>query len=182
PLQTKLLRVLEAGEFRSVGGSAPQRADIRLIIATQERPSALHLDGRWRSDFFYRVTGYTIQVPSLRDRISDLELLVGHVLRTRGVDEVAPGVLELLRGHPFPGNVRELIRILEQAQVRADSGALDADSVRAAIESIGEAGEAPHNSINSSLVEVERAHIVRVLRSTQWDIARSSLILGLSRS
>jgi DNA-binding NtrC family response regulator len=181
-LQAKLLRVLEAGEFRPVGGSAPQRADFRLIIATQERPAELRSDGRWRSDFYYRVTGYTIQVPSLCDRISDLELLVGHVLRTRGVDEVASDVLELLRAHKFPGNVRELIRILEQAHVRAGSQALDVECVRAAIASIGEIGETVFDSVNTSLVEVERAHIARVLRSTQWDIARSSLILGLSRS
>jgi two-component system nitrogen regulation response regulator GlnG len=124
-LQAKILRVLQEQAFERVGGNETVRTDVRLIAATHRDLKAWSAEGRFRPDLYYRLGVFTIHLPPLRERGDDLPLLVQHYLRRFGrelgreVREVAPEVLERLRGYSWPGNVRELQSVLKQALLQA---------------------------------------------------------------
>ncbi|MCB1057276.1 MAG: sigma-54-dependent Fis family transcriptional regulator [Acidobacteria bacterium] len=118
--QAKLLRVLEDGAFERLGDSRPTRVDVRLICASNARLEDEVAGGRFRADLFYRVNVVTIELPPLRERLDDVELLADHFLaqasaaQGKRVVEVAPRTLEVLCGHAWPGNVRELKNVIER--------------------------------------------------------------------
>jgi DNA-binding NtrC family response regulator len=120
-LQTTLLRVLETGEFERVGSSKTQRADARLICATNARLSEEVAAGRFRQDLLFRLNTVEIQLPALRDRREDIPALAVHFLaqHTRRYEKALagfePAALHLLQQHPWPGNVRELDHVIERA-------------------------------------------------------------------
>lgn len=124
-LQAKMLRLLQEQSFERVGGNETIRTDVRLIAATHHNLSNDSTEGRFRSDLYYRLSGFAIHLPPLRERGHDLEMLVRHYLRQgsrelgREIKEIAPEALERLRRYPWPGNVRELRSILKQALLQA---------------------------------------------------------------
>ncbi|MBV9126400.1 MAG: sigma-54-dependent Fis family transcriptional regulator [Planctomycetes bacterium] len=124
-LQAKLLRVLQEQIFERVGGNETIQTDVRLIGATHRDLKAWSEEGRFRPDLYYRLGVFTIHLPPLRERGDDLPLLVRHFLRRfsrelgREVQEIAPEVLDSLRGYSWPGNIRELQSVLKQALLRA---------------------------------------------------------------
>jgi two-component system, NtrC family, response regulator HydG len=126
-LQVKLLRLLEAGTFRRVGGLEPLRADFRLIAATHRDLAQMVKDGTFRQDLYFRINIFPISLPPLRERTDDLPMLVERLLsrlepgRRMGVSEEA---MAALCRHDFPGNVRELRNILERALIMADGNTL----------------------------------------------------------
>jgi two-component system nitrogen regulation response regulator GlnG len=123
--QAKILRVLQDQSFERVGGNETVRTDVRLIAATHRDLKAWSAEGKFRQDLYYRLSVFTIPLPALRDRGDDLPMLVQHFLRRfsrelgREVREITPEVLELLRRHPWPGNIRELQGVLKQALLQA---------------------------------------------------------------
>ena len=127
-MQLRLLRVLQEGEVRRVGGSSTRRVDVRVIAATNADLDADVAAGRFRRDLFYRLSVFPIRLPPLRDRAEDVPALAEHFLREacrrarRVVPGVAPEALALLRGYPWPGNVRELRNEIERAVALADDG------------------------------------------------------------
>jgi nitrogen regulation protein NR(I) len=129
-LQAKVLRLLQEQSFERVGGNETIRTDVRLIAATHHDLKADSAEGKFRPDLYYRLGVFTIHLPPLRERGEDLPLLVRHYLRRfsrelgREVSEVAPEVLERLRGYSWPGNVRELQSVLKQALLRASGTVL----------------------------------------------------------
>jgi two-component system nitrogen regulation response regulator GlnG len=129
-LQAKMLRLLQEQSFERVGGNETVQTDVRLIAATHHDLKADSAEGKFRPDLYYRLGVFTIYLPPLRERGDDLPLLVGHYLRRfsrelgREVREVAPDVLERLRGYPWPGNIRELQSALKQALLRASGTVL----------------------------------------------------------
>lgn len=131
-VQPKLLRVLETGEFRRVGGTRPQHTDVRIVAATNRNLFAEADAGRFRKDLLYRLHVVTVRLPSLRQRMDDLPLLA-HTLLARirqkswgaGVTTLAPSFLQQLRSWSFPGNVRELANILEREVALADGPVLE---------------------------------------------------------
>ena len=129
-LQAKILRLLQEQAFERVGGNETIRTDVRLIAATHRDLIAWSAEGKFRPDLYYRLGVFTIHLPPLRERGDDLPLLVRHYLRRfsrelgREVREVAPEVLERLRGYPWPGNIRELQSVLKQALLRASGAVL----------------------------------------------------------
>ena len=126
--QLRLLRVLQEGEVRRVGSSAPRHVDCRVIAATNVDLDAEMQSGRFRRDLFYRLNVFPIVLPPLRDRPEDVPALVDHFLKLyrerarRAVPGVAPETLRLLRAYPFPGNVRELENEMERAVALAEDG------------------------------------------------------------
>jgi len=122
-LQVKLLRLVETGMFRRVGGVDPIRANFRLVCATHRDLAAMVETGEFRSDLYYRISAFPIRVPPLRERHGDIPLLARSLLRridpTRAWD-LAPETLDLFECYPFPGNVRELLHVLERACVLAE--------------------------------------------------------------
>src|SRR5512139_622870 len=122
-LQTKLLRVLETGTIRRIGGTEYLNVDVRIIAATNRDLKAMVERGQFRQDLYYRLSAFPINIPSLRDRLDDIPALAEHFLaRLEGGDRflpLSPEVLEALMLHDYPGNVRELRNIIERAAILA---------------------------------------------------------------
>jgi DNA-binding NtrC family response regulator len=190
PLETqvKLLRVLQEREFEPVGSAKTQRVDVRVIAATNRRLEEEIARGTFRSDLYYRLNVFPIDVPPLRARGEDIPALVEHFIDRfarklgRRVAGLAPGVLDRLMAHDWPGNVRELQNTIERALILSSGdrltidwplgGGLRAAVVRAPPDSSaaapvarGEAAPIAHGA-GETLVEVERQHIIAVLRRT----------------
>jgi two-component system response regulator HupR/HoxA len=127
-MQLRLLRVLQEGEVRRVGGAGTRRVDVRVIAATNADLEADVAAGRFRRDLFYRLNVFPVRLPPLRERTEDIPALADHFLRQacrrarRAVPAVGPEALPLLRGYPWPGNVRELENEIERAVALADDG------------------------------------------------------------
>lgn len=123
-LQVKLLRLLETGTYRSVGGVSPRQADFRLLCATHRNLKAMVAEGLFRQDLYYRISTFPIPLPALRERRNDLPLLIETLLkRIPGAEQkrVSPAALVCLNGYGFPGNIRELRNILERASLMSDN-------------------------------------------------------------
>jgi two-component system nitrogen regulation response regulator GlnG len=129
-VQAKVLRLLQEQSFERVGGNETVRTDVRLIAATHRDLRTWSAEGRFRPDLYYRLGVFTIHLPPLRERGEDLALLVRHYLRRysrelgREVRDVSPEAMERLRGHSWPGNIRELQNVLKQALLRASGTVL----------------------------------------------------------
>ncbi|MBV1789596.1 sigma-54-dependent Fis family transcriptional regulator [Marinobacterium sp. D7] len=132
PQQVKLLRLIETGVFRAVGSVEPQHADIRLVCATHRDLKKMVAEGRFRQDLYYRISPFPIPLPTLKQRIDDLPLLIDVLLRRlpggSGVS-VSRAALKVLERYDFPGNIRELRNILERGILLADNGVLDLEQL-----------------------------------------------------
>ena len=130
-LQVKLLRVLETGRFMRVGATQSQETDVRIVAATNRDPMEAVAQGRLREDLMYRLNVFPIDLPPLRDRLTDVALLAEHFLRLISVQEgrvktFEPEALEQLARHRWPGNVRELRNAVHRAYVMAEDAHIDA--------------------------------------------------------
>src|SRR5258706_5717597 len=183
--QVKLLRFLQDGIVTPLGAAKSHRVDVRLIAATHRDIKRLVAEGKFREDLYYRLAGYEIAVPPLRDRASDIPLLVDH-FRRRIASEMKhdsiPGpsqsVLDGLAAHRWPGNVRELEQVIRRTVI--DSGALvDPKAATSALRDIAPSAEAQPAAVSApaeealvSIDEAEKRHIVAVLRATGGDQIR----------
>jgi len=128
-MQVKLLRLIETGSYRRVGGIEARHADFRLVAATHKPLAQMVADGRFRQDLYYRISAYPIPLPALRERRDDIPLLVESFLQRAARDgralSVTPQALQRLQAHDWPGNIRELRNVLERASLFADDGVID---------------------------------------------------------
>ena len=192
--QVKLLRFLQDGIVTPLGAEKSHRVDVRLIAATHRDIKRLVADGRFREDLYYRLAGYEIAVPPLRERASDLPLLVDHFRRRIAAEmkrDSIPGpsqaVLDVLAAHRWPGNVRELEQVIRRTII--DSGALvDPGAAANALRDIAPSAEAQPAAVSApaeeelvSLDEAEKRHIVAVLRATGGNQTQAAFILGIER-
>ena len=150
--QTRLLRVLQEGEFTSVGGRTARRADVRIVAATHQNLKVLIAEGRFREDLFYRLNVVPIRLPPLRDRIGDLPDLVRAFLRRAESEGLARKTVssegyEVLKAHDWPGNVRELENLVRRLSVLCADDQIPADLIEAELtaqsdQSVGQQGSA----------------------------------------
>lgn len=187
-VQSKLLRVLETGLVRRLGSLDERPARFRLLLSIQRTPAELVSSGRWRPDFRYRVEGLTLKTPALRDRASDLPLLITHFLRHLGHDPVPSEHLGPLLSYSWPGNVRELIRVVERA-AWFSHGRVELDHLVAqlapAVEPPMEPGSkngAPAGPSGRTLRDVERRYIEQVLNEEGGSVQATARTLGLTLS
>jgi DNA-binding NtrC family response regulator len=181
--QAKLLRVLEDGHFRRVGGTQEFHADVRVVAATNKDLAEEQRAGRFRDDLYYRLNVLTIALPALRERQPDVPELVQHFLTTRKVGrvgyQIAPDALAALCHYDWPGNVRELANLLERAQILAEDAVITLDDLPDAVVAAGPApgtgGDPRH------LREVERRHVRAVLEDEGGNKVRAAKALGISR-
>jgi transcriptional regulator with GAF, ATPase, and Fis domain len=188
-LQPKLLRVLQEGEIDRLGSTRTTRVDVRIVAATNRNLIDDVQCGRFRRDLFYRLNVFPITLPPLRHRREDLPALVRHFCDrlSRQLDmsfgRIAPGALEALERHDWPGNIRELENVIQRAIVIAQRGPLD---LAAAVGVRIAPAEAPRaSSASRSLLEVERDYIGQVLENARWRIegvSGAAQILGLRPS
>src|SRR6266542_185626 len=182
-LQAKLLRVLEDGHFRRVGGTQELSADVRVVAATNKTLKDEIKAGRFREDLFYRLNVVAIELPSLKERREDVKELIEHFLTTRQLGPVRfrvdPEALEALVRYDWPGNVRELANVLERAQILAEEHAITPDDLP---EGLVEATPVPAGGGDPDhLREVERRHVAAVLQREKGNKVRAASVLGISR-
>ena len=184
-LQLDLLRVLDTREFRRVGGSKLIMTDVRIIATTNRDLKRLVESGGFREDLYYRLNVIPMALPALRERKEDIPLLVEHFLaqfRTemrKPLEGVSAEVLQMLMAHDWPGNVRELRNILERGAVMVRAPLI----TPLELEPIAPAssGGAPTTDSCDSLRDVERKHIIVMLKQQHWNITRSARSLGIDR-
>jgi transcriptional regulator with GAF, ATPase, and Fis domain len=188
-LQPKLLRVLQEGQFERLGSTRTAHVDVRIVAATNRNLIDDVNSGKFRQDLFYRLNVFPITLPALRERLEDLPVLLRHFCDKAGremgrpIDRVTPGTLEALRLYDWPGNIREFENVIQQAVILSRDGVLDLSNFR---------GEAARRSLSTpfidepqTLVDVQRAHILRMLHHTQWRIEGplgAAKVLGLCAS
>jgi len=182
-LQSKLLRVVETGEFEPVGSSRTRRTDVRIVSATNADLALEVAGGRFRQDLLFRLNTIEIHVPPLRDRRADIPPLARHFLRQHAaryrkrLSDFEPGALEALLAHPWPGNVRELDHAVERAVLMAAG-----DKVRAADLGLRAGGGDARSLDDLSLEEMEQVLIRKALARHDGNVSRAAEALGVSRS
>ncbi|MGH9881961.1 MAG: sigma-54-dependent transcriptional regulator, partial [Pyrinomonadaceae bacterium] len=184
-LQTKLLRVLETGEFERVGSSKTHKVDARVLSATNADLHADVAQGKFRQDLLFRLNTVEIHIPALRERREDLQPLAEHFLRQhcgryrRTIEGFTPGAIEALHEHSWPGNVRELDHVIERAVLMSSGGVITAFDL--ALKPGPDEGVASRID-EMSLEEVERLLIKKALARFGGNANRAAEALGLSRS
>jgi DNA-binding NtrC family response regulator len=180
--QTKLLRVVQDGEFQPVGSERLERTQARVIAATHQDLEAMIVARRFREDLYYRLRVVEIVIPPLRERLSDLSLLAEHLMaraaESLGVTPppvLSPAAMDRLVEHTWPGNVRELENCIKRAVVIASGSVIRPEHLSFS------APRSDHQAKLSSLDDVEREQVVRVLAATDNHKGRAAAILGVSR-
>ena len=179
-MQIDLLRVLEEKTITRIGSSKPIHINFRLISATRKNLEEAVSTGHFREDFYYRVNVIHLHIPPLRDRKTDIPLLVHHFLKkysqetAKHVDHVSQNTLTRLKQYPWPGNIRELENAIERAVVLSDSRTLKTGDF--SFLSTGVAGKK-----TPSLRELEQNYIVEILEKYEWNITQAAKILGINR-
>ena len=188
-LQPKLLRALQDGEVKPVGGTAAIRVDARVIAATNRTLQDQIAAGAFREDLFYRLAVITIEVPRLRERPGDIPLLAKHfaeqaALRAeRGRVSFTDAALAHLAAQAWPGNVRELENTIERAVILAAGDVLDVNDVAGPRPAAQAASFATFSGDHvPTLDELERAHILKVLELCEGQKTKAAQMLGINRT
>jgi len=185
-LQAKLLRVLEEGKLRRLGGSAEISVDARVLAATNRNLEAAIRDGRFREDLYYRLNVFSIELPPLCEHAEDIPVLIEHFLREIeapagkticGVDAEA---LETLKGFRWPGNVRQLRNVIERALIVTKGPLIGAADLPSDMKRGGVGKEVLEIKLGASLDEVERDVIMRTVEFAGGNKSRAAEILGVS--
>jgi DNA-binding NtrC family response regulator len=186
-LQPKLLRVLQEREFERLGSTRTKKVDVRVIAATHRDLEEMILDHQFRSDLFYRLNVVPIFLPPLRERPEDIPLLVQHFVRRftrrtgKAIDTIPQSTIDALRCYPWPGNIRELENVIERAVILSSGPVLQV-SPKDLKTRVAPGQNADHVQ---TLEEVERNHILKTLKETQWTLSGpggAAGRLGLNRS
>jgi DNA-binding NtrC family response regulator len=178
PLQAKLLRVLEDGSFRRIGALQECHVDVRLLAATNRNLAHEVKAGRFREDLYYRVNVMSLELPPLRRRRGDVPLLVEKCLGPSW--RIQPEALQAMERYSWPGNVRQLINVIERAKILAEDCVVRLDDLPAEMRPPRETRRA-RNGIKSKLDPIERAHVVEVLKREQGNRVRAARALGINR-
>jgi DNA-binding NtrC family response regulator len=182
-MQSKLLRVIETGEFERVGSSKTRRVDVRVISATNADLNAEVASGRFRQDLLFRLNTIEIRLPPLRDRREDIPLLAMHFLRQhsqhyrKAITCFEEAAIKSMLSHPWPGNVRELDHAVERAVLMAQSG-----TIKAADLALKVSRDGPPRIEEMSLEDVECLLIKKALARFSGNVSHAASALGLSRS
>jgi DNA-binding NtrC family response regulator len=184
-LQVRLLRVLEEGEVRPVGGTRPVKVAARVIAATNQPLAQAVEEGRFRQDLYYRLSVIVIKVPALRDRRADIPLLIGSFLedacRRAGQKKMlSTGALDALLRHPWPGNVRELRNTIERLVVSSQGSLIESFEPTDAVAARPAGADHPFADL-PTLDELDRRYLVHVLEAAGGSRTRAAEILGIDR-
>ena len=181
-LQSKLLRVLEEGNFERLGSTKPLHVNVRIIAATNRDIEQEVKDGKFRRDLFYRLNVFPIVIPPLRERPEDIPLLVRAVVKEfqkrmgKEIESIPKKTMQALQSYSWPGNVRELRNLIEHAMILSKGKTLDVHVPKRA---------SSETDATGNLEDMERMHIVAVLEKTGWRIAGqggAAEVLGLKRT
>lgn len=180
-MQMELLRVIEAKQITRLGGNNNIDVDFRIICAVNQNLEEKVKDGEFREDLYYRLNVFTIRLPPLRERRSDIPLLVKHFIgkynkiMNRNIAGIEPQALDTLMKYQWPGNVRELENAIERAVVVGKLEEIILDDLSFQFDSFVESPG------GNSLADIEKAHINEILNLNSWNISRSAEILKIDR-
>ena len=190
--QAKLLRVLEDGRVRRLGGKSEVQLDVRVVAATNAPLDSAIRDGKFREDLFYRLNVFPIHLPPLREHLEDLPVLANSLLEdlnrkhSTKVTDISPAVMELLQAHSWLGNVRELRNVIERATILAGEGTIEVAHLPPGFggapvsRTTSTSGEL-HVPVGSTIEQAERALIELTLDHTKNNKTRAAEILGISQ-
>jgi two-component system, NtrC family, response regulator GlrR len=184
PLQVKLLRVLQEGEVRPVGSTQAIPVDVRVISATHRDLDSQREQGHFREDLFYRLNVVSLKLPSLADRREDIPLLAAHILRKlaeryrKPAPSLAPDAMALLVAAPWPGNIRQLLNLLEQSVALATTQVIPATLVQAALKEDA-AALVPFEEARKTF---ERDYLVRLLKITGGNVTQAAQLAKRNRT
>ncbi len=181
-MQMDLLRVIETKQFTPLGSNKVINVDFRVIAATNTDLEKAVSEGRFREDFYYRLNVFSIEIPPLRERTQDIPLLANYFLKkyarsmNKNVNEISPETMKILMQYEWPGNIRELRNTIERALVLVGKkNRIEPEDIN--LPRISK----PDYPELSSLEELEKSHIQRILEQTNWNISRSAEILKIDR-
>ncbi len=183
-LQTKLLRVLQEGEFQRLGSSKTTKVNVRVIAATNRNLKNAVENGEFRDDLYYRLNVFPIHVPPLRERKEDIPLLVNHFIKKYGkktgkvINQITQKAMNRLLQYEWPGNIRELENIIERAVILSENGRIKPGNW------IPD-GKADSGKRINTLEEIERKHILKALHETKWRVGGengAARLLGIKRT
>ena len=179
-LQSKLLRVLEEGEFERLGGTHTLKVDVRVIAATNRNLEEAVRKGEFRSDLYYRLNIFPITLPPLRDRKEDIPILVTHLVRHlsqklgKTIDAISQDTMAKLRNYPWPGNVRELRNVIERAVIITQGSQLrlidDLDSQALELDVQEETALQGVFQVGGTLEQTEYNLITQTLKKVHWKV------------
>ncbi len=180
--QAKILRTVQNKEIRRIGGSETVRVDVRFISATNEDPHELVQKGLLRKDLYYRLSSAVLRVPPLRERMDDVPLLAEAFLallaeQSHAARTLSPAVMEALCSYDWPGNVREMMSVIQYAHAVSKEGCIEVGDLPP-----GFPGAAPSGSSPGIRSAVERNLILKILRETNFNKKRAAEILSMSRA
>lgn len=182
-LQAKILRVLETGEFIKVGESKPTKVNVRVIAATNRNLEKEAEDGLFRADLFYRLSVFNIHLPALKDRPSDIPMLIEFFVgicaskMNMKIPQVDNAYIDAMKNHHWRGNIRELKNVVERSLILMDGDTLTLNSLPYDIQV--EKPKSHSSSSSFALYDVEKEHIQRVLHHTQHNKAEAARLLGI---
>jgi Nif-specific regulatory protein len=182
--QVKLLRVLQEREFERLGGTETIRVNVRLIAATHRNMEQMIADGQFREDLYYRLNVFTIFVPPLRDRKSDLLLLADHFLekfsRAHGkrIKRISTPAIDMLTSYHWPGNVRELSNAIERAVVVCDGQVIHAYHLPPTLQTAEASGTGQSVSLREALEAFEKDVLQDALKSARGCRAKAARLLS----
>jgi two-component system, NtrC family, response regulator len=187
-LQAKLLRVIESGEFIKVGESRITKVDVRIIAATNRDLIKEIEAGHFREDLYYRLSIFNIRLPSLRERASDIELLAENFLKVfslktnKKISGISKDVMQVLKLHNWPGNIRELKNIVERSVILESSNMLLLDSLPYELQQLAAAPAKEGSKTLSafSLAAAEKLHIQKVLNYTNGNKTETARLLNIA--
>jgi DNA-binding NtrC family response regulator len=194
-LQVKLLRVLQDLEFEQVGGNKTFHVDLRVILATNEDLAARVAEGSFRQDLYYRVNVINLELPPLRERISDIPMLARHFLSTvceesgKEVHDFSDEAMAILQSYPMPGNVRELQNIVERAVLLGKSDLIKPEDLPSNLQSIptplnikSTNSDGGLRTLKEALEAPERQIILDMLNAKNWNRNETAEALGINRT
>lgn len=190
-LQVKLLRVLQEFEFEAVGGAQTEKVDTRVILATNEDLSSAVAEGQFRQDLFYRINVISFELPSLRERVSDIPLLADHFLRQvcRDTGKVMDGIdssaMSVLQQYAWPGNVRELQNIIERAVLLGRNRSIQVNDLPPQMTQgaqVSTTNSVTTQTLKEALEGPERQIILQSLKQHHWNRNATADALGINRT
>lgn len=184
-IQAKLLRVLQDKVFEPLGGVQSIKADVRILAATNRDLAKLVQEGRFRTDLYYRINVFRMELPPLRERMEDIPLLANHFvaklssLKGKEISGVTPEALAILMKYDYPGNVRELENIIEHAFVLSPGGMIQAQHLPGELRP---RPSTPQRETLDLLGEYEKELILDALRRNQWNRLKAAQELGIHKT
>lgn len=187
-MQAKLLRVLQDGSMRRVGSLQERRVNVRVITATNRDLAAEVAAHRFREDLYYRINVMSLDLPPLRARQGDIKLLVDHFLGSGW--QIAPDALRVLESYNWPGNIRQLINVIERGKILADDKFITTDELPSILiqPASGNSSAETTSSVpvmtlvdDGTLASIEKARVVDVMQKQKGNKSRAAQVLGISR-